>query len=76
MAFDYSKLKGRIIEKYGSQMMFAEAMGLSERSLSFKLNGKRLWKQNEIYRAIQLLGLDDSDIQTYFFNHKVQSIEQ
>lgn len=34
MAFDYSKLKGRIIEKYDSQSSFANAMEWSERTLS------------------------------------------
>ena len=31
MAFDYSKLKGRIVEKYDSQSSFANAMEWSER---------------------------------------------
>jgi hypothetical protein len=76
MAFDYSKLKGRIIEKYGSQSLFAKAMQLSERSLSLKLNGKRSWKQSEICTAIKLLELQEDDISIYFFNPKVQSVER
>lgn len=40
MAFDYRKLLGKIVEKYGTQIKFAEAMELSKRSLSLKLNGK------------------------------------
>ena len=39
MAFDYSKLKGKIVEKFQTQQAFAKAMELSERSLSLKLNG-------------------------------------
>ena len=38
MAYDYSKLLGRITEKYGTQAQFSGAMGMSERSLSLKLN--------------------------------------
>ena len=72
MAFDYSKLRGRIIEKFGSQMSFAEAMDISERTLSLKLSGKRMWKQSEICLAINLLGLSDEDIKDYFFVLKVQ----
>ena len=30
MVFDYSKLSGRIVEKFGTQYNFAIAMGLSE----------------------------------------------
>lgn len=72
MAFDYSKLRGRIVEKFGSQMSFAKAMDISERTLSLKMSGKRTWKQSEICLAINLLGLSYDDIQDYFFNLKVQ----
>lgn len=72
MAMDYSKLRGRIVEKYGSQMSFAKAMGVSERTLSLKMSGKRDWKQPEIRLAINLLGLTERDIVDYFFKLKVQ----
>ena len=72
MAFDYSKLRGRIVEKFGSHMSFAKAMDISERTLSLKMSGKRTWKQPEICLAIKLLGLSNNDIQEYFFNLKVQ----
>ena len=36
MAYDYSKLLGRITEKFGTQARFSGAMGMSERSLSLK----------------------------------------
>lgn len=72
MAFDYSKLRGRIVEKFGSQMSFAKAMDISERTLSLKMSGKRTWKQPEICLAINLLGLSNDDIQDYFFNLRVQ----
>lgn len=72
MAMDYSKLRGKIIEKYGSQMSFAKAMGVSERTLSLKMSGKRDWKQHEMRLAINLLGLSEQDIIDYFFKLKVQ----
>lgn len=72
MAYDYSKLLGRIIEKYGTQTKFAGAMGLSERSLSLKLNGKVGFKQNEIVKACSLLEIAEIDIPEYFFTLKVQ----
>ena len=74
MAFDYNKLRGRIVEKFGNQSEFANAMGLSERTISLKINGKRPWKQEEILKAIQILGLTDDDIQDYFFTLTVQNI--
>ena len=74
MAFDYNKLRGRIVEKYGSQIEFSKAMDWSERTLSKKMNGKIPWKQTDICTAIKLLGLSEDDIQEYFFSIKVQNI--
>lgn len=75
MDFDYSKLRGRIIEKFGSQSRFAVAMGWSERTMSLKITGKRSWKQTEMCLALSLLELSDEDISDYFFKTKVQNIE-
>lgn len=76
MAFDYSKLKGRIIEVFGSQSRFAIAMNWSERTLSLKMTGVRNWKQSDICKAVTLLKLSEDQIPAYFFTEKVQSIEQ
>lgn len=75
MSFNYDKLRGKIVEVFGSQRKFAKAMGWSERTLSLKLNGVRSWKQPDICKAIRLLHLKESDIPIYFFNGKVQNIE-
>ena len=74
MAYDYSKLLGRITEKYGTQTRFSEAMGLSGRSLSLKLNSKVAFKQPEITKAWSLLEINDADIPAYFFTLEVQSV--
>lgn len=72
MKFDYSALNGKIISEYGSQYAFARSIGLSERSLSLKLNNKVSWKDKEMAKAIDLLGLKEDSIPIYFFNCKVQ----
>ena len=72
MTKDFSRLSGKIVEKYGTQYNFAIAIGLSERSLSQKLNNRVGWRDEEIERAIQLLGLDINDIPAYFFTKVVQ----
>lgn len=75
MAFDYANLNGRIITKFGTQFRFAQALGLSERSLSLKLNNRVQWKQTEIALAASLLDIDVEDIPRYFFTQKVQRVE-
>ena len=62
-----------IIEKYGTQYNFAKALGLSEHSLSNKLNNRVSWKTNEIAHAMDLLDLDKSKVAEYFFDEKVQN---
>lgn len=72
MAYDYTKLNGRIVEKCGTQAIFAERMGLSERTISLKLNNKVAWKQPEMQKAAFVLNFPETDIQVYFFTMKVQ----
>lgn len=73
MAYDYSKLNGRIVEKCGTQAVFADRMGLSERTVSLKLNNKVAWKQPEMQKAAVILEFPETGIQTYFFTMKVQN---
>lgn len=75
MAYDYSKLLGRITEKFGTQARFSGAIGMSERSLSLKLNSKVPFKQPEISKACSLLEIGDSDIPAYFLPLKFNSFE-
>lgn len=70
--YDYSKLVGRIIEKFSTQAAFAVAVRLSERSVSLKLNNKRDWKQGEIQKACEVLSIEAQDIPAYFFAPRVQ----
>lgn len=74
MAFNYNKLKGKIVEVFGSQSAFAKEMEWSERTLSLKMNGRVSWKQVDILKAVSLLNLSENDIQEYFFTVEVQSI--
>ena len=72
MSYNYMKLNGRIIEKFGTQYKFAQALGLSERSVSLKLNNKVPWSQVEITKACDLLGIEPEVMSDYFFNLNVQ----
>lgn len=76
MPFKYAKLLGRIKEKFKTQERFAVAMDMSSRSISLKLNNKREWKQNEIDKACELLGISTTEIGEFFFTNNVQNVEQ
>lgn len=74
MKFDYSKLTGRIIEKFGSRKAFAEACGFSENTISKKLSGKMAITTNDIvnWSKSELLDIATINIPDYFFAIKVQ----
>lgn len=74
MERDYRKLRGKIVEVYGTMSSFAKEMGYSERTISLKINGKVDFSQSDIVKMVSLLGLRDKDIPIYFFTNKVQSI--
>lgn len=67
MAYEYRKLKGRIIEKYGTRKAFAEHLNLSENSMSKKLNGVTSFSQGDIITWCEALDIEISDAGSYFF---------
>lgn len=71
LSFDYSKLKGRIVEKIGSQKAFAKLLGISEPTLTSRMNGYTEFSQKEIYRSAEILGIDPGVISLYFFAKRV-----
>lgn len=74
--FDYSKLAGRIREKYGTQKAFARKLGISEGSLSLKMTGYHYFSQAEIGKAVKLLDLEPGSVTDYFFTVKVKKTKQ
>ena len=58
-----------------ANMLFARSIGLSERSLSLKLNNKVSWKDKEMAKAIDLLGLKEDSIPIYFLIVKFNNFE-
>lgn len=67
MDFDYSKLRGRIKEIYGTQDNFADALNMGRVSLSQRLTGKLEFTQDEIMKSCELLKFDPAEIPSYFF---------
>ncbi len=71
MIFDYSKLRGRIIEKFKSQTAFVEKFGVSQNVFSQKMNNKIRFTTNDIIKIAQMLEIQEEDIGIYFFTLKV-----
>jgi len=76
MPFDYSKLRGRIIEKFGSIKAFADAYGLSNVTMSGKLNGKVAISMDDIVKmsAPEFLDIPPNEYHEYFFAKKVHAM--
>ncbi len=67
---DYSKLRGRIREKFGKEGAFAAAMYISKSTLSSRFNGKTQWPGDEIVKACELLDIPLELAHEYFFCYK------
>lgn len=67
MEFKYNKLRGRIVEIYGSQVEFAKKIGQSEQIITAKLAGRSSFTQDNIITWSEALDIDQNDIGNYFF---------
>lgn len=74
--FNYSKLRGRIREIFGTQERFADALGIGRVTISQRLNNQSEFTQQEILKAANLLEIPSDAIPLYFFCEKVQKHEQ
>ena len=62
-----NKLRGRIVEIFGSQAGFAEALGQQPATVSRKLNELRDLRRSEIEEWARLLKIRPDEIPKYFF---------
>ena len=74
--YDYSKLRGKIKEIFGTQTALANKMDMNDATLSNKLNNNVEFGQNEMNKICELLHEPYAMIPTYFFTRKVQETEQ
>lgn len=72
--YDFSKVRGRIKEKLGSEARFAEKLDISSASLSSKFNNRSDFTASEISRATDkdVLDLSIEEIGLYFFTRKLE----
>lgn len=73
MAKEYSKLRGRIVEMFGTQSEFAGKIGASEQTITNKLAGKSQFSQDDIILWCNVLGIAAGDVGDYFFAQKLSN---
>lgn len=68
--YDYSKLRGRIVEKYGSISNFADHLSISRTALNNKLSNRTDISREDIISWSKLLDILPDDYSAYFFTEK------
>ena len=72
MEKDFSKLIGRIAEKFSSRTAFCVALGKTPEWLSRRLNNQTQFDADDMIAIIDLLGIVPQEINTYFLTQKVR----
>jgi len=71
MQWDYSKLRGKIVEVFRTVRSFSKALGQSETATYNYLNGRTSFDQKSIEKWCRLLDIPLEDAMPYFFTRKV-----
>ncbi len=64
---EYNKLRGRIVEKFGTMSNFAEKIGSTRQTVSLKLTGKSEFGKKDIQRYADALDIKNDQIGVFFF---------
>lgn len=67
----FAKLRGRIVEKYGTQARFAEFLGITEQTVTAKLSEKTAFTLDEIVVWCNALDIQTDEVGVYFFEEKL-----
>jgi hypothetical protein len=67
MEFDYSRLRGRIVERYGTLGAFVEVLPIGSVAFTQKMKGRVAFKNDEILNMAEKLDIDKHEIPDYFF---------
>lgn len=67
--FNGAKLRGRIVEKYGTIQKFAEHTSRGNQFIGNVLNGKAVLTQPDMEEWIELLDIESDEVYPIFFAH-------
>ena len=68
---DTQKLLSKIKDEGKSQKSISELLGISQCSVSLKINNKRPFFVTEACQLAEFLNISDADFGSYFFAHEV-----
>lgn len=69
--FENNKLRGRIVEKYGTLKAFSKIVNCSLSFLSLYFHGKKKLDQPTMAKWIEALEIEPEEVYDYFFVEKV-----
>ncbi len=67
-----NKIRGRIVEMFGTQRNFAKAIGKSEQTVNKKLNNASQFSLDDIAEWSNALGITQEEVGSYFFANELQ----
>lgn len=70
---DRLKLRGRIIERFGTLGRFSEAAGVSRVTISSVLGGKSIPRLNTMKKWCELLGIERDEIGPFFYPETLEN---
>jgi transcriptional regulator with XRE-family HTH domain len=70
--FNHNKLKGRLVEYGYGRKDLAELLGVSQSTISQKLNSVRDFSTSEMLCIMEWLDIPKEEIVDYFFTPKVE----
>lgn len=69
----FSKLRGKIVEVCDTQSKFADKLGISEQTVTAKLNGRSEFSRPDMLEWAKALNLSEGEIGTIFFADDFQN---
>ena len=73
VVFDFRRLEGRIVEKFGTRAAFAAHLGMKPSILSSRLKGVTHFRPDEILTicGLDCLDIADQDVVAFLFTPKI-----
>lgn len=65
--FKYQKLRAKIMEVYGTEGRFADALNTSQNTISRRFNGKTEFSKSDMEVWCRMLGIPVEEVGKYFF---------